>query len=199
MRSIRMRLFLSIGCIFLIIAILSWVVPNFFVRKDIDSATTSLNSIYTQYQKRLQQLSGSWVTYRFKNTAAQLSAVSQMIRIGQNSPWQTAAAVIGEDPNIAVVQVTDRNKETAVISLESAKSYSPLWAKDEDETLWIKIAETNKVYRASPLNKDKKAYLLYYDPEEEDVTKQLTFKAFEFKNPNIPKENNTNQIFAFLR
>lgn len=198
MRSIRMKLFLSIGCIFLAIAFLSFLIPRLFVRKDIDEASKYLNSIYSQYQSRLQKLAKSWVTYRFVQQAAELSAVSQMIQVEKKPLWQIAAFALGQDPNIAIVQVTDNEQETAVISVESATPYTPAWAKDQKGTLWIKLAQ-ERFFRTSALPNVTNTYLLFADPEKESEAKSLTFTPFSQKQEKISIEDPTVEVYDALR
>lgn len=90
MRSIRMRLLLSVGSIFLIICLLIYYIPRFFVTKDINSASTYLNTVYGQYQRHIKQLAGSLITYRFVDEAAKLAAVSQMVTLGIKTSGSSA-------------------------------------------------------------------------------------------------------------
>src|SRR5437868_2264092 len=124
MRSIRAKLFVSIGSIFLVISVLSYFVPAFFIREDIDLASDYLNGMYSQYVKKLQKLSKSWVTYRVIHQAAQLDMVSQGIQISNDPLWKMANDVLLKDPNLAIVQVT-KNEETFVISPESGTPFTP--------------------------------------------------------------------------
>jgi len=199
MRSIRMRLLASIGSLFLLIAILSYFITHFFVSKDIDGASAYLSSIYTQYQNRLKQLSGSWVTYRFVNEAAKLSIASQTVIVADKPLWALAASVVGQDPSIALVQVTDKNQETAVIAPESGQTYIPRWAKDSEGRLWIEIPEKEKLFLARPIKRDKVTYLLHGNQEDEKEARSLSFTPFENPPKPQPSESDTTKIYAAVR
>ena len=205
MRSLRANLFLSVGCILLVIALLSYFVPRIFIRKDITSASSYLSEVYNMYLKKIDYLSKSWVTYRFVQTAAQLDAVSRAIHVEKQSVWEISSSVIVQDPEIAVVQVTDRSQKTAVISLESGKMYTPLWARDQKQRLWIKFPEQEGVFLATPVetpqadvdskDHEKKSvyYLLFPEPQEESVVSALPFIPFDNEirssNPSDPTQN----------
>ena len=199
MRSIRTRLLLSIGSLFLIIAILNYSIPHIFVSKDINAASAYLTTIYSQYQARLKQLSSSWVIYRFVNEAAKLDISSQTLSVSEKPLWELAADAVGQDPEIALVQVTNKKGETAVISPESGHLYLPRWTKDHEGRLWIEIPEKEKIFLASALKKDKGAYLLYGEQEDEEDARNLDFTPFEAAASLDVSESEPNKIYAALR
>lgn len=55
--------------------------------------------------------------YRFVKAAAELDAVAQAIQLENKSIWEIAGAAIGQEPNIAVIQVTDHLHQSALICL----------------------------------------------------------------------------------
>lgn len=194
-----MKLFLKVGCLFLLIAILSYLVPRFFVRKDIDIASADMDTLYTNALNKLSTLSSSWVTYRFVREAAQLPAVAQRVQVEKQSLREIAASVIGQDPDLAVVQVTDSGNQTAVISQESAHPYTPLWAKDQSQQLWIQIPQREKIFLAIPLQKDPTIYLLFSDAKGEEAAKTLSFTPFEEKIFSTKRETSAEQAFEAFR
>lgn len=135
MRSLRANLFLSVGSLLIVIALIGFFLPRYFINKDINSAASYLSQIRNQEQQQIDYLSKSWVIYRFIQSAAELDAISRTLQIENKSIWETAGSVIGQDLNIAIVQVTDSSHQSAVISVESAKMYTPLWARDEKDRL----------------------------------------------------------------
>ena len=197
MRSIRAKLFLSVGSIFLLIAILSYLVPRIFVRIDIDGASAELTQSYTNVQKRLRQVSSSWISYRFIHEAAQLTAVAQMIQIDKKGTWEIAASLIEQDPDIAFVQVTDQHNQTALISPESGELYTPLWAKDSQGELWIAIPQKEKrSLKALPLIRGGDTFLLF---AHSNSPEELTFTPFQPEEVAIPAEATTSQIYEVLK
>lgn len=199
MRSIRAKLFLSVGSIFLAIAILSYLVPHFFVRKDIDAASSYLTGIYNDDQKRIRDLSSSWISYRFVQVAAQLSAIAQTIPVEKKSPWETASDLLGQDPTLAIIQVTSSTGETAIISPESSRSYTPWHAQDEKGNLWIQMPEKQTIFLATPYREQKRTYLLTADPSGIEMAKTLSFIPFDKQSVSTEKEGNSQQMYAQLR
>lgn len=195
MRSLRAKLFLSMGSILLLVALLSYLIPIFFIRKDIASASSYLTAVYKGYIEKINYLSKNLVTYRFIHTAAELDAIAQTVRIENKSSWEIAASILTQDPELAVVQVTSEDGKVAVLQPESAKSHTPLWAKDSQEQLWIKIPGKEQIFLASPL--DQQGYYLLKEKTSADAT--LHFTPFEAEEPIRSYSDPTEDIYQTLR
>ncbi len=50
MRSIRAKLFLSVGSLFLMVAVIGFFVPRIYISKDINEASNTINNLYAHYQ-----------------------------------------------------------------------------------------------------------------------------------------------------
>jgi class 3 adenylate cyclase/HAMP domain-containing protein len=192
MKSLRAKLFFSVGSIFLVIAILSYVVPTFFIRKDINAGSAYLNQTFGAYQKKFQQLASSWITNRFLDLAVQLEGVTQSISVSKQGIWELAASVISYDPEIAVVQVKNNQGQVAIISSESGRIYTPLWAKDSEGKLWIQLGNPFRLFLAKSIEEiGESTYLLYDSPRKK--VKGLRFTPFsqasflEEKNVDDPE------------
>jgi hypothetical protein len=57
MKSIRFKLFLSVSIILLVVAFLSYFLPVYFVRKDINRASVFINNHMKDIQKKLIETS----------------------------------------------------------------------------------------------------------------------------------------------
>lgn len=191
MRSIREKLFLSIGSIFLVIALLSYLVPHIFVRKDIDRAANYLNDYYGDYQKKQTNLSQGWIEGRFVLDAAELTAVSQSIQVDNKPIWDLAASALDQDPIIVVVQITDKEGKSAVILAEDAIAYTPEWALDERGGLVVKIREQS--FSTQSLPHAPSSYLLY---KREPST--LSFQSFEKAEAGKFSQNRFRNSFDVL-
>jgi adenylate cyclase len=52
----RAKLFLSVGSIILLFAILSYLIPKYYVRKDVDATAVRMHTLFTNYQQRVENL-----------------------------------------------------------------------------------------------------------------------------------------------
>lgn len=191
MKSLRARLFLSVGAIFLVIAILSYFVPKVFIRKDINTSGWKLNNLFESYHAKMQTLASNWVTYRMMQTAAQLSAVINAVPAEGKDAWELATTIVGYDPQLAFVQVT--GKETAVISVESGVVYVPAWARDAAGKLWIQIPGSQTSYEATFSGEG--TYLLVKGSESE----ALNFVPFEQELSSFSLSDAPKRIYDALK
>ena len=191
MSSLRARLFLSVGSILLIIAILSFFIPRIFIRKDINNASSFLSQNYDSYQIKIQQISKEWITARYERLALQLDALAHAIQIDKKSLREITAFVIGQDPEVSIVQATDGSHHFAVLSPESGQLYTPLWARDVEGQLWIKISPKEKIFLASKTTQNEgTTYLLFAHAEGEERAKTLEFVSFE-RQPYLALSDDT--------
>lgn len=196
MRSLRARLFLSVGGIFLLIALLSYSVPKFFVRKDVNTAASNMNTLFTNYHLKVQKMTEYLVTYRFLQTAAQLNAVAESVPKAEKNGWEFAATLVGYEPELAFVQVTE-NEQTAVISQESGKIYIPEWARDPEGRLWIKMPETGVIFATSSLGGG--VYLLHPQGEGMEKAETLDYTPFDEEPDSISIRAAPQQIYQALK
>jgi hypothetical protein len=192
MHSLRERLFLSVGSIFLLIAILSYFVPKYFVHEDVRGATKNMNAVFSNYHQKVQKVTESWVTYRFLETAARLEAVIQTLPEKESNLWGYAATILSDVPQLAFVQVTE-GKESVVISQENAKVHVPQWARDREGQLWINIEGT--VFNTQALDNDN--YLLV--KAERDLPQGLQFTSFEREPNPISLRDSPPQMYQALK
>ncbi len=193
-RSLRTRLFLYMGSILLLIAILSYLITQFFIRKDLSQAAVHLNQYIETSQERMQKTIDSWLAYRYLQTMAQLNAVAQSVPRGQKNNWEYAASIISFAPDVAFVQVTDPEERTALVSPQTGKSYLPAWAKDPTGKIWIKI-EDDQFFATSPLGEG--IYLLL--PSTEEKVKKMAYTAFEPESTPLSKSDSRERIFEILK
>lgn len=204
MRSLRARLFLSIGVIFLIIAILSYVIPKFFVRKDIDAVSAQLDRLFYDYHNKVEKLTDAWVTYRILEIAAQLGAaihtlpdITQKISAQNKSLWELAAAITSYDPKLAFVQITDLSGNTVVISPESGYPYIPLWAHDAEGKLWVKIPVSERIFATVDLG--NYTYLLLNTAEGIEKAASLHYTPLDKEPDSFSLYDSQDLIYDALR
>ena len=185
---------MSVGGIFLLIAILSYTLPRIFVRKDVDAAASSINSIFSNYHQKVQKGAESWVTYRFLQTAAELNAVVQSVPLEEINNWELAANLVGYSPELAFVQIM-QSAHTVGISQENGRVYIPEWARDSMGRLWIKI--TDAIFATSYLEDD--TYLLLPEGEGREQAILLSYTPFEKEPSSISLQEAPSQIYQVLK
>lgn len=197
MKSLRARLFLHVGSIFLIVAILSYLLPTVFVTREIDHASSYLNSQIDGYQRKIREVSRSWVTYRFLDVAARLNATIQTVEVEKRTIWEIATSILKYDPEIAFVQVTDQNNKFALIKVDGVEMHSPLWAHSSQRQLLIQMYD-GKIYEAQLLpSSNHDTFLLF---PNENIDKQSLF-FIPFLPPSAPekKVSWSKEIYENLR
>ncbi len=185
---------MSVGGIFLLIAILSYTIPKIFVRKDVDVAASRINSTLSSYHQKVQKETEAWVTYRFLLTEAELNAVVQSVPSEEKNNWELAANLVEYYPELAFVQITE-GAQTVVISQENGRVYIPEWARDPIGRLWIKIKGT--IFATSYLDDD--TYLLLSDGEGMQQARSLTYTPFEKKPHSISLQEAPSQFYQALK
>ena len=185
---------MSVGGIFLLIAILSYSIPKIFVRKDVDAAASGINSIFSSYHQKVQKGTESWVTYRFLQTAAELNAVVQSVPLEEKDNWELASNLVGYSPELAFVQIKD-GAQTVGISQENGKVYIPQWSRDSTGRLWIKISDT--IFATSYLEDD--TYLLLSNGDGINEAIELPYTPFEKEPRSITLQEAPSQIYQALK
>jgi class 3 adenylate cyclase len=195
MKTLRAKLFFSVGAILLLTAILNYGLSRLWIKRQLVKSAGSLEKHMRDVQSRIQKFSSFLMTYRVVEGAAELEGVSKMgsswgvSQKDENSTaWSAAAEIATYDPQIAFVQVETKTGMQAVLSPKDARLYSPRWAHAGEGILWIEIAEKKQLYAAIPhLFRGQTFYLLFSEHVlptlnsenglSDDIRNQLAFAA----------------------
>lgn len=177
------------------VSVLSYLVPAFFVRKDIDSAGKYMAASMEMSQNRLAEIAHEAVAYRLAQTASLLDTLSETIsllfgELSENKPaslWEIGAQILLYDPNLSLIQLTS-NQQNILITPQNSSLSTPFWAKLSDQSLLIQIDQT--VYHAQKIDSEEGFYFLYTTSKKEDVP-FLSYSPIS----NILKQNKTFNSF----
>lgn len=155
MKSLKSLLFLSIGGVFLIVALLNYFLPELLLKRELVKASYNLTNYIENIQKRINHFSSFLVTLNTIQGAAELDGLTKVLsshsgfqKNQAESTWGFASQIASYNPQIAFIQLTKKGGNTVVIAPEDGILYSPLWTHLEKEMLLIKIPEKNELYIA---------------------------------------------------
>ncbi len=179
MKTLRAKLFLSVGAILLIVAVLNYWFSQYWIKKELSKAAVALNQHIGKIQETIREFSSFLMTYKIVHGAAELDGVSKVVvsqgkSQAESSPWVFASRIATYNPQIAFVQVGNPSEGFAVVAPESASRISPKWATFEQGMLWIVFPENPTVYVAIPTVDNEKP--LYYLFDEDNL------KSFSTQN-----------------
>lgn len=194
MRTLRAKLFFSVGAIFLIVAVLSFIFPQLLVRKDLDKASFYLNQRFEQVQQQILDITYFLITYRLVDSAVELEGSVEVVdqKAVAITPWTLAAQIANRDAEITFVQVSHGN-ECAVILLQEGQLHRPLWAPSEQGKMWIKILGKQELYEARPTGKEG-SYFLF----RANNTQVSYFKSFTYNKVEIPEQEAIAKLYKDL-
>ncbi len=194
MKTIRGKLFVSIGIILVVVAILSYAIPKFFVERDINHASSQLSDKFTESAKKIQLAFTTMIAGEFLEQLTQLEGFTKLLA-GQHSLLdktkplvERTAQILEYSTNLSYIQASEAG-ETSVIAPEEGRLYTPSWAKIDDE-LSIKLSD-GRVFTAKP---NKGSYLLY--PSNE-IAKEYT--PFDQTAVTLSAKNTPTELYNYMQ
>lgn len=172
-KHLRSKLFLSVGVVLLIVALLNYILPEIFVRSELKKVGSSLEKHLDKIQKRINDFSAFLIKYQIVEGAAELAGLSRMVTTEiasqsahkeEISPLMKAIKIATYNPQVAFVQLTDASGTSVTVAPGDATLYTPLFAPFQDGMLWVKLPEKQKLFIAiseESQNQAVKSYLLF--------------------------------------
>ena len=139
---------MSIGSLFLLVAVLNYLLPEIFVKKEIAQADIDLRKEIDGIQTQLKDSSSFLIKYNMADGASELDGATKWIAEQKNRhpfDWDLAAQIASYQPKITLIQLTDLKGNVQAIDLNDELFYTPLW--DASKQL---VQIKGKVYRAVP-------------------------------------------------
>lgn len=199
MKTLRSKLFLSVGVVLLIVAFLNYGLSYLWIKKELSKAAIALNQHIEKIQEQIRDYSSFVMTYKIVQGAAELDGVSKIAMtdsVKMGSLWEEAARIAAYNPQVAFVQLGSPDTGYVVVAPESAKLYSPIWAPYEQQKLWIQIPEKKALYVAVPeIIHGQKVYLLF---ESQKTNPPLPFTPFANPEISISWHDSPDKIFEAL-
>ncbi len=214
--KLRTKLFLGVGILLFAMAILMYILPITFIRKDVYTATDSIRTLLIKNNQELQSSQQIWLkdvlTYIKQNNDALLFMLYEDYKFqtqlglfekgGDAVVWESLARIIGYDPSIGVVQAHAPGvNKTAILTPGSARLY-PIEKKISQENGLIFLSTASegdenpsRTFIGIPLPKglqSDKGYTLYalVSPEKaiEEVELQEVYEEIAHLTPELVKQ-----------
>lgn len=129
MKHLRTKLYVSVGSLFLLVAVLNYLLPEIFVKKEMAKASIHLKKEIDGIQQKLNDFSAFLIKFNMVEGASELDGVARWIDDENGShpfSWEFAAQIASYQPKISIVQLTDKSGAIWAIDLNNELFYTPL-------------------------------------------------------------------------
>ena len=203
MRTLRAKLFVNIGAIFLAIGIFNNIISEIWIRKELTKGGLSIGKYIEHIEDQVRQFSSFLMTFRIVESATDLDKAAKMTfsdTSASSSLWDEAKNIISYDSAIAFTQVQDSNGNTAVISPKDTNLYPFSWAPRKDGTLWVTVSGKEGTFIAIPTNSENETMYLLYKTEELPSSDKpaLVLREVEKTTISYSREDSPAKLFTAL-
>lgn len=205
MHTIRAKLFLSVGAILLTVAVLSYLIPRFFIEKDINAASTELMEKFTKSEEKIQLAFTTLVTAQFIEQLTQLEGLTRLLAQEahvieqQKTLREQGAEILQYAINLAYIQISNEN-ETIVVAPENAELYIPEWARMGNKTLVIRLPDSS-LYTAELHTFEKEpnqSFYFLYPVDKTFSDSGLQFKKFDDASAKFSPNENPEKLYDYM-
>jgi class 3 adenylate cyclase len=206
LKTLRAKLFVSIGTIFLVTACLSTVISQIWIKKDMTKNGRKISDKIEAIQKHITQFGSFLLTFHIIDEATDLERIAALsfqnfssIQKHSDSLWEQAREIITYGSDIAFVQIQNEKGETAIITPKDAKLYSFSWAPLDNKELLIHLLETNEYFLARPSKENSPdVYLLFNAPKELIQRPNLSFQEVNVSSSSYNWEDSPAFLYNAL-
>lgn len=170
MKTLRAKLFINIGIIFLLVGIFNTCISEIWIKQELTKAGNSISKQMATLQDRMKDFASFLLTFRIINEAIKFERIEEMpfhelsaVLEKQTSIWQSAARQVSYDPEIAFVQIQNKEGDTAIVCPADAHLHSFSWAYGEDHSLWVKVKNQDTLFNAIPYKDTKNTFYLLFE------------------------------------
>ncbi len=203
MKTLRAKLFLSIGVIFLLVGILYILSADQWIKKDLDKAGIFIKGHVESVQNRIKTISSFFLTFHIVQKATDLERVTEMANHSSfssqksSSIWEEAGRILSYTPDISFLQI-ENEKSRLVITPEEALLHSFTWAFDSKGILWVQLEGSSDYFQASPYQKDGITYYLLQEPVKASSNPPRSFEAIYFSPCSLVLDPSVSPLFYGL-
>lgn len=160
MKTLRAKLFVSVGAIFLAAGILNTISAQLWIKKDLNKAGAHITEKLDEVQEQVRKFVSFLLTFHIVEEATELGRVVEIA--GESSPpsstrWQRAGTCLAYNPDITFIQIQNASNDPIVLAPGDVSLKPFSWAFDQ-EKLWVQIEGEEGIFEAKP-NADY--YLLF--------------------------------------
>lgn len=205
MKTLRARLFLVMGIILLIVALVNYFLPVFMVKKEVKKAGDDLTQVYEEYETKITKLTSFILSSQVASSASQLVGVAEMVTAASDkiqddipSTLILASRIASFDPEIAFVQI-EESGNTILVAPMDATLYHPEWTPFEKEMLWIRIPGKEEIFVAAPINPKKPDYYRISKATELQKTQSPNLPDFTSQTKQTPAfPQSVDELYNYL-
>jgi class 3 adenylate cyclase len=135
--KLRTKLLLGVGMLLFLMVLIMYILPSYFVRKDVYKAAEQIHELLIEEHQRLLRSQQLWIEDALENTKANMNALLFMIEEApqfnkglffdqkdqEGSVWPALARVAGYDPSIGFVQVHAPNHHKIALVMTHASHF----------------------------------------------------------------------------
>ncbi len=203
MRTLRAKLFVNIGAIFLAIGIFNNIISEIWIRKELTRGGLSISKYVEHIEDQVRQFSSFLMTFRIVESATDLDKVAKMTLSDASdsaSLWDEAKNIISYNSEIAFTQIQDNKGNTVVISPKDATLYPFSWAPRKEGTLWVTVPGKEGKFVAIPTNSENETVYLLYTADETSSVKNtpLVLREVEKTTISYTREDSPATLFTAL-
>ena len=200
MKTLRAKLFVSIGAILLLAGILNTFAAEIWIKKDLNQAGQHINHRLEEMQDHIRKFVSFLLTFHIMQEATDLDRVIQITAQDSlpiqdaSSLWLKAGSVLTYNPQLSFVQIQTAQGDVAVIDPEEAHLSSFSSATAPDGTLWVKVE--GEIFKTTAY---EGYYLLSPAKLHEEIPSSLDFVTTSLPTYAYNWEDSTSHLFeAFL-
>jgi class 3 adenylate cyclase len=155
--KLRSKLLLGIGVLLLGMVIIVYVVPTFFIRKDVYSAADSIHSLLIKDQQELRRAQQIWIEDALEHIKETIDSLLSMVVENPTIPtqldfksqeseiWNILSHITGYEPSIGFVQAhAPSSNKTALLSPGAAHLYPVKQLLTHGGIVFLTISELQK-------------------------------------------------------
>lgn len=136
--KLRTKLLLGVGLLLFLMVIVMYILPTFFVRRDVYAAADQIHTLLIKEHRKLIQSQKLWLDNELERTIQNINSIlfmiseqpdfSKSLTFAKNNSllnvWEGLTRVLGYDPEIGFIQAhSPEAKQTVVVSSHTAKLY----------------------------------------------------------------------------
>ncbi len=199
MKTLRAKLFTSIGTIFFFFSIINTVTSEIWIKKDLHKAGASIQEQIQKAQDYMRKFSSFVLAFHIISDAANLSRQVQMAADTPiSSPWQDALRILSSDPKIAFVELQNDQEERATICLEDARAHPFSWAFDSQGKLWIRISGYASLFSTQAHTQNGKTFFFLFEDSSFPDPSSLVFTSTALESSSYYWEDSSVVLFLDL-
>lgn len=225
MRTLRSKLFINVGFILIIVAVMNDILPEFRIRGKVDQMATFLDKHIESIEDKMRKFTSFFVLYNLTQGAVNLEGMSTLIQSqetnleGYGSLFGTAGEIVSYNPQVSFLRLQNK-QEDVKLRVRDVPLYAPqvmpykngmFFVRIEGKPLYIAVPSAEQVFflfNEEHLRNTPDSFFAHLSPDlKEDLLlaqKELgqhqpgSFQNLHEKMPPFSEEMTAEDIWKFL-